>query len=328
MNLNTLLGKRNVILIIFAILLTIVLAFIHNLSTSYSNKYDTSLLPKDEKIEKIFKSKPDTLKGTDIYYYKNAISSFEYACENKSLSELEDAKNALTGLLDKFPNSNYLADAKIKLKELILLKNRIQKRNSISEQINAYNNLYQFNNSLKLLSKSKQFFDDSEYDELRNDITKQKRNSISEQINAYNNLYQFNNSLKLLSKSKQFFDDSEYDELRNDIIKQRDKPIQVSIRELISQSSKYDGKIVEVNELRAISNDIQSKFFLTYKSTGSGRLDYDTDLRILICYAKATNRDQLIYLTGDNYPEMTVTGKFVNLSLFGSSYIDAKEIKY
>ena len=281
MNLNTLLGKRNVILIIFAILLTIVLAFIHNLSTSYSNKYDTSLLPKDEKIEKIFKSKPDTLKGTDIYYYKNAISSFEYACENKSLSELEDAKNALTGLLDKFPNSNYLADAKIKLKELILLKNRIQKRNSISEQ-----------------------------------------------INAYNNLYQFNNSLKLLSKSKQFFDDSEYDELRNDIIKQRDKPIQVSIRELISQSSKYDGKIVEVNELRAISNDIQSKFFLTYKSTGSGRLDYDTDLRILICYAKATNRDQLIYLTGDNYPEMTVTGKFVNLSLFGSSYIDAKEIKY
>lgn len=153
------------------------------------------------------------------------------------------------------------------------------------------------------------------------------RDSVINEISKLNHLQKFNKSLILLSKSKNIFDNEELANLKNDIIEERDRPIKLSITELLANSKMYDGKIVEVDGLHPISNDIKNKYFTVYKSTGTGSLDFDTDLRIQIRYTDAINRDDLVYLTGDNHPNISVIGKFVDISFFGS-YIDAKEINY
>ncbi|MDP2302341.1 MAG: hypothetical protein Q8N03_07955 [Ignavibacteria bacterium] len=290
MNSKGILRNQKFILIAFILFLTLLIATIHNLffnegtdSNSKnidSNKEYFSQIDKLQQENTQLKTELDSLKRTDLYYYQSGITSFDSAHKNNSLKEIEKSKKSFEDLLKKFPNSSYLSESKLKLKELAILKDKIEKYNSTVSQIYSFAEAQEYKKALQLLSKSKQLLNPDEFEELK----------------------------KLIEK-------------------QRDKPIIVSIRDLLSESKKYEGKIVEVSSLRAISNDVQRKYFSTYKSTGIGRLDFDTDLGIKVYYDKASNRDELIYLTGDNNPEMTVIGKFVYYSFFGS-YIDAKEIKY
>lgn len=290
MNSKGILRNQKFILIAFILFLTLLIATIHNLffneGTDSNSKNIDSNKEYFSQIEKLqqentqLKTELDSLKRTDLYYYQSGITSFDSAQKNNSLKEIEKSKKSFEELLKKFPNSSYLSESKLKLKELAILKDKIEKYNSTVSQIYSFAEAQEYKKALQLLSKSKQLLNPDEFEELK----------------------------KLIEK-------------------QRDKPIIVSIRDLLSESKTYEGKIVEVSSLRAISNDVQRKYFSTYKSTGIGRLDFDTDLGIKVYYDKASNRDELIYLTGDNNPEMTVIGKFVYYSFFGS-YIDAKEIKY
>jgi hypothetical protein len=249
-----------------------------------SNLFSTSSKTPDSKkfneAKKNVNTISDSTDSIDSLYFKNANNLYNYAKTNKRLNQLDDAINALNLFSIKFPNSIYISEVKSKNKELLALRKDFSIRDSIINKIAELNNLYQFKNSLSVLSKSKHLFSDEEF-------------------------------LKL----------------KNEIISEREKPIKLSIVELLSNSKFYDGKIVELDDLRPISNDIKNKYFTAYKSTGSGSLDFDTDLRIQIRYEDAINRNDLVYLTGDNRPNISVIGKFVDISFFGS-YIDAKEINY
>lgn len=289
MNSKDIFRNQKFILIAFVIFLAILIATIHNIffkegfksnnKNIYSEKECFSQLEKLQ-VENIqLKNELDSLKRTDLYYYQSGIDFYELAQKNNSLKEIEKSKKLFEDLLKKFPNSIYSSESKLKLKELVAIKDKIEKYTSIVSQIYSFADSQDYKKALQLLYKSKQLLNTNE----------------------------FENSKKYIEE-------------------RRDKPIRVSIRELLSEPNKYAGKIVEVSSLRAISNDVQGKHFFTYRSTGSGRLDYDFDLGINVLYDKASNRDVLIYLTNDNYPEMTVIGKFIYSFFVG--YLDAKEIKY
>lgn len=149
--LDFLLKNQKMLLILALLVLTLVIAIIHNISKFLTGDDNTLILQK-KIVEQTEVYDSVSLHKSDSLYYLEAINLFSKVNEYKDSNYFDAAKNAFDKFINKFPNSDYSSDAKIKLQELSFLKTVIQKRNSIIQQIENFDHLRQFNNSLTTLS--------------------------------------------------------------------------------------------------------------------------------------------------------------------------------
>ncbi len=100
-------------------------------------------------------------------------------------------------------------------------------------------------------------------------------------------------------------------------------PEEVSIKLILANPTKYEGKYVKISEQLVISSNYLSNMQLyTYQSTGSNKFDFNMDNNIYVFYRLVDDTDEIIMLDA-NYQKITVYGEVKLYSDSPTPYIEA-----
>jgi hypothetical protein len=115
--------------------------------------------------------------------------------------------------------------------------------------------------------------------------------------------------------------------LDKELFEAKNRPIEISVRDLLAEAVRYIGKRVTVGPLLVVNNNIKRASFGTHPYTGSGTRGYDGDVRLEVRYKGADELGAWRHLEGDGHTVISATGVFRPFSddMF-SGYVDAMTI--
>ena len=102
----------------------------------------------------------------------------------------------------------------------------------------------------------------------------------------------------------------------------------VSLKLIVAYPQRYQGQYIKIQEEVVVrSNDIKKKSFSLYLSTGDGKYDYNTSVKITAFYRMCDNLDDLILMDAD-YQKITIEGYVKVYADSTDAYIEAYNVTF